>query len=119
MTKTKTIHDIAQRLKWALDRTSHLDALRRSRTHSEYVAAKCEAYHILEDAIEDVLFCCEHAPEHKLLAIAQRIVHNAQPGQASRHQYADGKGSLAGCSMSVKDITDAQEAILLNIAPGE
>ena len=49
------------------------------------------------------------APE--LLAVVRRIIANCEEGKPSRHIFADGKGTLSGCSMSIEDIAAAQAAI--------
>jgi hypothetical protein len=42
-----------------------------------------------------------------LLRVAEQIILNAQRGRCTRHQYADGLGSLAGVDISIDDIDNA------------
>src|SRR4051812_24337257 len=52
----------------------------------------------------------EAAPD--LLEVCRRILVNCSRGRASRHQFADSLGSLAGCSMSLEDIKAARIAVM-------
>lgn len=47
----------------------------------------------------------------KLFRIALQIIANCQLGRSSRHQFADGKGSLAGCDISLETIREVQTVI--------
>lgn len=45
------------------------------------------------------------------LELARRVLDRCREGSASRHQFADGKGSLAGCSLLLEDIELARSVL--------
>jgi hypothetical protein len=46
----------------------------------------------------------------KLLAVAHRVLDRSE-GECTKHTYADGKQTLAGCTMTVGDIRMAREVV--------
>lgn len=53
----------------------------------------------------------KRVPENVLLTVAKRVIQRCEVGAATRQEYADGKGSLSGCTMTLLDIREAAAAI--------
>ncbi len=49
--------------------------------------------------------------DRELLAVAIEILGNCAIGKASRHCYADGKASFAGCDVSKEQVESLRRAV--------
>jgi hypothetical protein len=47
-----------------------------------------------------------------LLEVCRRILVRCEPGSHTRHEYANGKGTLCGCTMTPDDIEAARAAVM-------
>lgn len=63
---------------------------------------------LLQEAIAARDFAAVEAALTLSLMLSQRILDRAQPGTGSRHEYANGKGTLSGVSLAPEDVLCAQ-----------
>jgi hypothetical protein len=84
------------------------------RERERIVEQTCELIKKEIDPSKFLLFGLARHESITLLRIVEKIILNSDRGSATRHQYADGHGSLAGVDMSLEDI-DAALAVVRKI----